>query len=51
MAEVNFGQGFELYDGMEEIRAVEQMLIWQGFGLFFYVAYCGAVVGNAALVI
>lgn len=36
MAEVKFGQGFELYDGMEEVRAVWQMLIWQGFGLFFF---------------
>ncbi|NEO58751.1 MAG: hypothetical protein F6K54_40405 [Okeania sp. SIO3B5] len=35
MAEVMYGQGFELYYGMEEIRAVWQMLIWQGFWLFF----------------
>ena len=35
MAEVIYGQGFELYRGLEEIRAFPQIFVWQWFWLFF----------------
>ena len=47
MAEVKFGQGFELYDGLKEIRAICQMLIWQGLWGFSWIIYCAVVAGNA----
>ena len=47
MAEVKYGEGFELGKGMKGIRALLQTLMWKGLWRFFENSYCQAATGNA----
>ncbi len=47
MAEIVYGEGFKLGKGIKGIRAVWQMLIWQGLWHFFGNSSCQAAAGNA----